>query len=191
LSAYESLEFSKISRCRSLYKWYFERGWGTISGTRRVFCSPCSFKPDGIWMVRQAEAAVEQARDAGLSMTHLIRDRDGMYVREFDQVFEDINCQVEPAAPQAPNQNAFIERWVGSIKSECLDFFAVFGKQHFDHLVETYLDYYNELRPHQSLDNRPLTGTWPVVDEPLSDNEQIVCHERLGGLLRHYERIAA
>lgn len=160
-------------------------------GTRRVFCSPCSFKPDAKWMVRQAEAVVEQARDAGLPMTHLIRDRDGKYVREFDQVFKDIGCRVEPTAPQAPNQNAFIERWIKSARVECLNYFIVFGKKHFDHLVSSYEAFYNELRPHQSLDNRPLTGKWPEVDAPLLASEQIVCHERLGGTLRHYERIAA
>jgi len=160
-------------------------------GTRRVFCSPCSFKPDGKWMVRQAEIVVQQARDAGLSMTHLIRDRDGKYIREFDQVFEHIECQVEPTAPRSPNQNAFIERWVKSIKYECLNFFIVFGKKHLDYLVSEYLVHYNELRPHQSLGNRPLTGAWPNGDDPLESEEQIICHERLGGVLRHYERVAA
>ena len=57
-------------------------------GTRRVFCSPCSFKPDGQWMVRQAEIVVQQARNSGLPMTHLIRDRDNKYMCQFDQVFE-------------------------------------------------------------------------------------------------------
>ena len=142
-------------------------------------------------MVRQAEAVAEQARDAGLVMTHLIRDRDGMYIREFDQVFEDMGCRVKPTAPLSPNQNAFIERWVKSIKYECLNYFIVFGKKHFDHLVDSYLEYYNELRPHQSLDNQPLTGTWPEANDPLKADEQIVCHEKLGGLLRHYERVAA
>ncbi len=142
-------------------------------------------------MVLQAEAVVEQARDARLPMTHLIRDRDGMYVREFDQVFKDMGCRVKPTAPRAPNQNAFIERWVKSIKYECLNYFIVFGKTHFDHLVASYLEYYNELRPHQALDNQPLTGTWPEANDPLKADEQIVCHEKLGGLLRHYERVAA
>jgi putative transposase len=160
-------------------------------GTRRVFCSPCSFKPDAKWMVRQAHSFVEQAREAGLRIDYLIRDRDGKYVREFDQVFKDIGCRIEPTAPQSPNQNAFIERWVKSIKFECLNYFIVFGKKHLDHLVSCYTDFYNELRPHQSLDNRPLTGNWAEVDDPLSAKEQIVCHEKLGGLLRHYERIAA
>jgi putative transposase len=160
-------------------------------GTRRVFCSPCSFKPEAKWMVRQAQAVVEQACDAGLAMSYLIRDRDGMYVREFDQVFKDMGCRVKPTAPRSPNQNAFIERWIKSIQYECLKYFIVFGKKHLDHLVSSYLEFYNEVRPHQSLDNRPLTGTWPEVDDPLTEGEQIICHERLGGLLRHYERIAA
>jgi hypothetical protein len=66
-----------------------------------------------------------------------------------------------------------------------------FGKKHLDHLVSEYLVHYNELRPHQSLDNRPLTGAWPNGDDPLESEEQIICHERLGGVLRHYERVAA
>jgi len=160
-------------------------------GTRRVFCSPCSFKPDAKWMVRQAEAVVEQAADAELKMTHLIRDRDGMYVKEFDQVFKDIDCRVERTAPRAPNQNAFIERWVKSVKFESLRFFMVFGKKHLDHIVSSYLSYYNGRRPHQSMDNRPLSGKWPDDYEPLADGEQIVCHESLGGVLRCYERVAA
>ena len=142
-------------------------------------------------MVSQAHAFIEQAREAGLRVEYLVRDRDGMYAREFDQVFKDIVCRVMPTAPQAPNQNAFIERWIKSIKFEVLNFFTVFGKKHFDYIVSSYLGFYNELRPHQALANRPLTGKWPKVDDPLTEGEQVVCHERLGGLLRHYERVAA
>jgi putative transposase len=162
-------------------------------GTRRVICSPCSFKPDPKWMVGQANAFVEQAREAGLRVEYLVRDNDGMYIDAFDQVFDDSGCRVIPTAPQAPNQNAFIERWVKSIKFECLNFFLVFGKKHFDYLVSEYLAHYNSVRPHQGvgIDNKPLTGEWPEVDEPIADDEQIVCHERLGGVLRYYERIAA
>ncbi|MBX3434818.1 MAG: integrase core domain-containing protein [Pirellulales bacterium] len=162
-------------------------------GTRRVFCSPCSFAPGGKWMVGQAHAAIEQAREAGLEMSYLIRDRDGMYVKEFDQVFKDAQCRVIRTAPQAPNQQAFIERWVRSIKSECLRHFIVFGKKHFDFLVSRYLSFYNTARPHQGvgIGNRPLTGSWPEVDDPLTPGEQIVCTEELGGVLRRYERRAA
>jgi len=160
-------------------------------GSRRVICSPCRFKPDAKWVVSQAHIFIEQAREADLRIEYLVRDRDGMYVHEFDQVFKDIGCHVKQTAPQAPNQNAFIERWVKSIKFETLNFFIVFGKKHLDYLVSSYLEYYNEVCPHQALDNRPLTGKWPAVDDPLTEGEQIVCHKKLSGLLRHYERVAA
>jgi putative transposase len=162
-------------------------------GTRRVFCSPSSFKPDPKWMALQAHAFVEQAREAGLVVDQLVRDNDGMYIEGFNQVFEDIGCRVIPTAPQAPNQNAFIERWVKSIKFECLNFFLVFGQKHLDFLVSEYLAHYNRVRPHQGMGigNRPLVGEWPEVDDPLAKGETIVCHERLGGVLKHYERVAA
>lgn len=160
-------------------------------GRRRVFCSPSSFKPGGKWMVEQAHSLVEQAREAELPIEYLIRDRDSLYSAESDQVFTDLGCRVEPTAPLTPNQNAFIERWVKSIKSETLDAFLVFGRRHLDVIVSSYLDHCNRVRPHQALDNRPLQGSWPEVDDPLGDDEVIVCRESLGGVLKHYERIAA
>ena len=144
-------------------------------------------------MVGQAHAFVEQAREADLCVEYLVRDNDGMYVEAFDQVFDDNGCRVIPTAPQAPNQNAFIERLVKSIKFECLNFFLVFGKKHLGYLVSEYLSHYGSVRPHQGegIGNKPLTGKWPQVDEPLADGEAIVCHDRLGGVLKHYERVAA
>ena len=73
-------------------------------------------------MVSQAHAFIEQAREADLKVEYLVRDLDRMYVREFDQAFKDIGCRVKPTAPQAPNQNAFIERWGKSLKYECFGF---------------------------------------------------------------------
>jgi len=160
-------------------------------GTRRVICSPCSFKPDGKWIVSQAHSFIEHAREGDLRIEYLGRDRDGMYVSDFDQVFKDVGCRVEQTAPQAPNQNAFIEKWAKSTRIESLNLFTVFGKKHLDHLVASYVSFYNSYHPHQSLDNRPLSGKWPDEDEPLTEGEKIICHESLGGLLRHYERVAA
>jgi len=68
---------------------------------------------------------------------------------------------------------------------------GAFGLGHLDHICSAFADFYNESRPHQRKDNRPLTGDWSVVDEPLSKKEQIVCQTRLGGVLKHYERLAA
>jgi len=159
--------------------------------SRRVFCSPATFKPDGKWMVKQAKSLLKQAGESDLPIKYLVRDCDYKYVAEFDAVFENADIDIERTAPRAPNQNAFIERWVGSLKYECLNRFVCFGMQHLDHIVSEYLDYYNSLRPHQSVDNRPLQGNWSNADDPPAEGENVICHQRLGGVLRHYERRAA
>ena len=90
---------------------------------------------------------------------------------------------------RAPIQNAVAERIVQSVKSECLDHFVVFGASHLRHILSEYLAYYHHHRPHQGLYNRPLGWVEPAVSE--ADQPEVVCHERLGGLLRHYQRVAA
>jgi putative transposase len=159
--------------------------------TRRVYVSPCTFQPDAKWMKQQAEAFLDHARSKQLRVDILNRDRDGKYVADFDAVFKNAGVRVIPTAAHAPNQNAFIERWIQSIKRECLRNFIVFGQKHLDFLVAEYTSYYNERRPHQALNNKPLTGEWREADDPLENGERIICSTRLGGLLKHYERCAA
>jgi putative transposase len=142
-------------------------------------------------MVTQAESMLAQAQETGLPSKYLVRDNDNCYVREFEAVFEQADVRVMPTAPRAPNQNAYVERWIGSLRYECLSRFITFGLGHLDYIVSEFGEFYNESRPHQRKENRPLTGSWTVVDEPLSKKEQIVCQTRLGGVLKHYERIAA
>ncbi|MCC7083480.1 MAG: transposase [Pirellulales bacterium] len=86
--------------------------------------------------------------------------------------------------------NAFIERWIQSIQYECLNHFIVLGQQHLDYLVSQYVDYYHFHRPHQSLENKPLTEH-PPPDDDVPTLKLVQCHERLGGLLKHYSRRAA
>lgn len=159
--------------------------------TRRVICSPATFTADNAWVVAEAESFLQKAEKQGLPVRHLVRDKDFKYSKRFDEVFEEADVAVQPTVPRAPNQNAFIERWVGSIKGECLNRFIVFGLGHLDYLVSEYVSYYHELRPHQRKDNKPLLGHWPDADDPPNSNEEIVCQERLGGVLKHYERTAA
>ncbi|MCA9239600.1 MAG: hypothetical protein KDA37_05350 [Planctomycetales bacterium] len=84
-----------------------------------------------------------------------------------------------------------MERWIRSIRGECLNRFIAFGLGHLDHLVSSYLGYYHQARPYQRKDNKPLLGVWPEVDDPPDKTEEVVCSEWLGGVLRHYERAAA
>ena len=159
--------------------------------TRRVFCSTSTLKPDGKWMKKQAQSLLKKAKAAELPIKHLVLDCDYKYTSEFNDVFEKADIRIERTAPRAPNQNAFVERWIGSLKHECLNRFICFGMEHLDHIVSEYVQFYNRFRPHQSVDNRPLEGEWPVIDAPLEEDEGVVCEQRLGGVLRHYERKAA
>jgi putative transposase len=76
-------------------------------------------------------------------------------------------------------------------KQECLDHFVVLGERHLNRIVSEFVRYYHGVRPHQSLENRP-PGVEQRPEETVSfDPDSIVCHEALGGLLKHYERRAA
>jgi len=83
--------------------------------------------------------------------------------------------------------NAFAERWAQTVQVECLDHFVVLGEAHLRYLVSEYVAYFNTERPHQAMDNCLLTGS---VEGAPAEGE-ILCRERLGGLLRHYYRQAA
>jgi hypothetical protein len=98
---------------------------------------------------------------------------------------------IEPTASRAPNHNAFIERWIGSVHGECLNRFIVFSLGRLDHFVSCYCEYYHRARHHQRKENKPLLGFWPEVDDPPNDGGEIVCRKWLGGVLKHYERKAA
>lgn len=159
--------------------------------SRRVICSPATFKSDDGWITAQAESMLQQARGMDPPVRSLVRDLNFKYSKRFDKVFADAGVSVEPTVPRAPNQNAFVERWIGSIRGECLNRFIVFGLGHLDHITSCYLDYYHACRPHQRLDNKPPLGVWPEVDDPPESADEIVCREWLGGVLKHYERKAA
>jgi hypothetical protein len=93
---------------------------------------------------------------------------------------------VVPVGPRAPNLNAFAERFVLSIKSECLDHFVVFGEAHLRYLVQEYLAHYHTERPHQAKNNEPLTGDPSPPCQAPSAARAIDRAHRLGGLLNHY-----
>ena len=169
--------------------------------TRRVFVTPATLKPDAAWMKMRAQAFLAHAQEQQLACTIVMRDRDGKFSESFDQVFKDRSIQVKPVGPQAPNMNAFVERWIQSLKYEALNHFIVFGKEHFDYIVSEYVGYYHECRPHQGIGNelmpRPrgesaqATTSGDGSDSAPLAVAEIKCEQRLGGLLKHFYRVAA
>jgi len=155
--------------------------------TRKVYLSPCTFRPDAVWMREQATAFLDFARKEGLGAQVVLRDRDYKYVPEFEQTLEAADTKLIKVAFRSPNMNAYIERFIQTIQQECLDKFIVFSQKHLDLLTGEFMEHYHEERPHQGKGNVPLSGTPNMT----SGEGEILCRERLGGVLRHYFREAA
>jgi len=117
---------------------------------------------------------------------YLIMDRDPLYTQEFRDVLTSAGVEPVRLPARSPNLNAYAERFVLSIKSECLDRLVLLGEGHLRTTVREYAMRYNAERNHQGLGGR-------LIDPPSNDNAagSIECHERLGGLLRFYHRGAA
>jgi putative transposase len=127
--------------------------------------------------------------EQGLPPRYLLRDHDSKFTRGFDEVVGSEGAEVIAVGPHLPNMNAYAERFVETIKAECLSHFTFFGEKHLLYVIREFLAHYHTARPHQGLGNVPLSGE---VADPVDvlRIEDVVCEERLGGLLKSYRRAA-
>ncbi len=161
-------------------------------GSRKVFVSPGTYHPTGEWVQQQARNVTMWLEEEGLDCDYLIHDRDTKFTGAFDAFFKGAGRTVIRTPFQSPIANCFAETWIGTLKRECLNHFFCFSLGHLDHVVQAYANYYNELRPHQSLGNMPLSRVGHPPPQAVDDDTgQIHRHAYLGGLLNHYERKAA
>jgi transposase InsO family protein len=124
----------------------------------------------------------------------LIHDRDARFPRAFDALLATENIKVIRRFVQAPNANAHLERWVGSVRRECLDRLLIVGRRHLYHVLATYTSHYNEHRPHRSLGQRPPLSKPPPRDEhalgDVVDLDRVRRSDVLGGLIHEYQLAA-
>jgi putative transposase len=165
--------------------------------SRRVVLSPATEHPDETWVVAQAERFATEARAQDLSVAYVVHDRDTKFTRSFDQTLKRKRVRTVKIAHCAPDMQAYVERFIQTLKNEVLRRFVVFGTQHLEHLTSEYLAYYHADRPHQGVGNELLVrpqrkrGRPPKEDEPVSFSlKQLRCEKRLGGLLKSYRRAA-
>jgi putative transposase len=159
-------------------------------GTRRVYVTPATANPTEEWCRARAIDFVHHATCAGLKAEFVFHDRDSKFGKAFDGELARHGIKGDRVAYRAPNLNAFIERWVQSIEVECLDDFLVFGERHLNYLVAEYVRHFLLHRPHQSLGNAPLVEL-PAPPEDVPRRADVRCEKALGGLLKHYHRVAA
>ena len=117
----------------------------------------------------------------------LLRDRDATFPPAFDTVFASEGLRVVRTPVRAPRANAVAERWVGTVRRECLDRLLILGRGHLEASLREFVAHYNLARPHRSLDLRPPLGRPKSVQA----SGAIVRRDRLGGLIHEYSRRAA
>jgi putative transposase len=159
-----------------------------------VILSAPTANPDSQWVTQQARNASMQTAEWNLSVDYLTIDRDTKYTTSFDAVWQAEGAEIMRVGPKAPNMNPFAERFVQTLRTECLDHFLICGQRHLRYLVNEFVEHYNHERPHQGLGNVPLSDADKQKDEPAVlpfPSGEVKCRERLGGLLKHYYRQAA
>jgi putative transposase len=158
-------------------------------GSRKVFVTKATEHPTAEWVSHQAEVFAGSLTTARLQAKIIFHDRDGKFGRAFDDTLRANGLDVRRSPVQAPNVCAYVERWIQSIQTECLNHFVVLGEKHFNYLVSVYVNFYLKHRPHQGLNNKPLDGAEPDDDVPRLTT--VGSQSWLGGLLKSYARKAA
>jgi len=171
----------------------------TILGTLPRQLRGIDISPDGtqiaissdashVTLLRTVDRTTRQLRGHVIGVLKSRWSPDG---RRLATVSFDRTLKVKKHRPASPNLQAHVERWIQSVQQECLDHFIVLGERHLDYIVREYVDYYNNLCPHEGCDHLKTTMKDPPPEMTTIPLDDVVCHERLGGLLKHYERRAA
>ena len=127
-------------------------------GTREIVHARVTAHPNSQWLAQQILEACGQSVKPP---RFLIHDRDSSFGTVFNRRVESLGIKQVHTPVMAPKANAIAERWVRSIRNECLDHHLIFGHQHLQRTVKEYVDYYNRWRPHRSLDQKaPCIDLW-------------------------------
>jgi transposase InsO family protein len=147
--------------------------------------------PTGAWVVQQARNLLMDLEDHGRRFRYLIRDRDAKFTAAFDAVFGAAGVEVVKIAPRAPRANAYAERWVRTVRAECLDWTLIWSQRQLHRVLTEYLRHYNAVRPHRSLDLQPPRPAPRLA--LVGSNSGVSPVQRvdvLGGLIHEYQRAA-
>jgi len=159
-------------------------------GTRRVHPAGCTSNPDGAWMAQQARNLVIELEGRGSPARFLLHDRDTKFTAAFDEVFRTEGVRVIQTPIRAPNANAHAERWVRTVRQECLDWLLIFGERQLRRTLHTYIDHYKRQRPHRALGLTAPDPPGELIALPDITPVHVCRRDRLGGLLHEYARAA-
>jgi transposase InsO family protein len=154
-------------------------------GSRQVHIAGVTPHPNEAWMVQVARNLTMEAWGFLSPGQYLIHDRDAKFCAAFQQIIDDADVERVVLPPRSPNLNAYAERWVRSVKDEALARMILFGEGSLRHVLNEYVDHYHQERNHQGKGNTLL---FPLPRPAGEADGPIQCCDRLGGLLKYYER---
>jgi len=150
-------------------------------GTRRVRLAGFTPNPDSTWVTQQARQLIWDLREDPKDRAFLIHDRDTKFTSSFDTVFSSEGMKVVHTPYQAHRANAFAERWVRSVREECLDPILILSENHLRSVLKEYGRYYNRDRPHQGIGQCfPVSGPERCMKGPIRRRDI------LGGIIHDY-----
>jgi hypothetical protein len=158
--------------------------------TRAVHIAEVRIAPDGDWMKQIARNLLDPADGFLRNATYLIHDRDPVFTEAWAALLQTGGVKCVPIPAQSPNCNPHAERFVKTVRPECLDHFVICGEHHLRHLITEFMRHYLTERHHQGIGSQIITPK----PSPSNDNATlgvIGCRSRLGGLLNYYCREAA
>jgi len=158
--------------------------------TRRVHLGGVTADPDGAWVTQQARNLLLVLGERGRQVQSLLHDRDAKFCRSFDDVVRAEGGEVLLTPVQAPRANAYAERWVRTVRAECLDWLLITGRGHPEQVLRVYVRHDDGHRPHRALILQPPDP--PAQLTILGEGDRGAVHRRdlLGGLLQEYRRAA-
>jgi transposase InsO family protein len=155
--------------------------------TRRIEYIACTANPNGGWVAQQARNFLMQlGEDPPFRL--LIHDHDKKFSHAFNEVFHSEGIEVIRTPIQAPNANAYAERWVRTLRADCLDRILILGRRHLEHVLRVYRRHYNEHRPHRALDLLAPEG--PILLKQPRATQLLCRRDLLGGLIHEYKAAA-
>jgi putative transposase len=157
---------------------------------RAVHLMGITAHPTGVWVAQQARNLLMDLEEQGQQFRYLIRDRDAKFTAAFDALFGAAGIEVVKIPPRAPRANAYAERWVGTVRAECLDWTLVWNDRQLYRVLIGYLRHYNTFRPHRSLDLQPPRPTRLTPLDPGGRESSVQRVDVLGGLIHEYRRAA-
>ena len=151
-------------------------------GSRQIHFAGITTNPNQVWITQQARQLVWELSDREKPLRFLIHDNDSSFCPAFDAVFRSEGLHVINSPVRAPNANAFSERWVRTVREECLDYILIFNAAHLRRVVIEFVEYYNTARPHQGIDQQT------PIPQARSSSGTIQCRNVLGGIIHDYYR---